>query len=119
MKHDASSATGHSISPVIQRAPEGSEEKKGLVESEEAKVDEVVPVPLAEDDEVRQPRIGRRPMAPTKAEIDEHHPSHLNYRSWCAHCRAGNARHDRHLVEPHYRERLGITFNADYAFITP
>ena len=35
----------------------------------------------AEDFEVRKHKIGRRPMAPTKAEIDEHFPMHLNYRS--------------------------------------
>ena len=39
--------------------------------------------------EVRKPRIARRPLLPTKAEIDEHYPLHLNYRSWCAHCVAG------------------------------
>ena len=63
--------------------------------------------------------MGRRPLAPTKAEIDEHYPLHLNYRSWCEHCRAGKARQDPHLVEPHDREKLGIAFNADYAFLTP
>ena len=31
--------------------------------------------------EVRKPRIGRRPLLPTKAEIEEHYPLHLNYRS--------------------------------------
>ena len=119
MRHDVCSAIGNSISPVIQRAPGVSDENKGLVESEEAKNEEVMPVPLAEDDEVRQPRVVRRPMAPTKAEIEEHYPLHLNFRSWCEHCMAGKGKHDPHRIEPHDRERLGITFNADYAFMSP
>ena len=32
---------------------------------------------------------------------------------------AGKGRQDPHRVEPHDRERLGITFNADYAFMSP
>ena len=35
--------------------------------------------------EVCRHRIARRPVLPTKAEIDEHYPFHLNYRSLCAH----------------------------------
>ena len=110
-----------SISPVTQRdgaIPEASSEVKELVESEEMKNSEVTPVPDAHD-EVRQPRVGRRPMAPTKAEIEEHYPLHLNFRSWCEHCCAGKARQDQHLIEPHDREKLGITFSADYAFLVP
>ncbi len=45
--------------------------------------------------EVRKPRVGKRPLLPTKAELEEHYPLHLNYRSWCPHCRAGKAREDR------------------------
>jgi hypothetical protein len=93
-------------------------EDRELEKSEKLEEIEVVPVPDG-DDEVRQPKVGRRPMAPTKAEVEEHYPLHLNYRSWCEHCRAGKGRQDPHLVEPHDRERLGITFSADYAFATP
>ena len=87
MMHEENNAVGNSVSPVSQRAPEVSEENKGLVESRELKGEEVLPVPVAEDDEVRQPRVGRRPQAPTKAEIEEHYPLHLNFRSWCEHTR--------------------------------
>ena len=108
-----------SISPMSHHdatQPEASLEQKALVETEVE--EEVVPVPEALE-EVRQPRIGRKPIAPTKADIEEHLPLHLNYRSWCEHCRAGKARQTQHLVEPHDRERLGITFSADYAFLSP
>ena len=70
-----------------------------------------------EDEEIRQPKIVRRPMLPTKAEVDEHYPLHLHYRSWCRHCRAGKARLAPYLVESADRERLGVTFSADYAFM--
>ena len=91
-------------------------EQKVLVEAEVEL--ENLPVPEAHE-QVRQPRIGRKPMAPTKAEVEEHLPLHLNYRSWCEHCLAGKARQAPHLTEPHGREKLGITFSADYAFLTP
>ena len=61
--------------------------------------------------------MGRRPELPTKAEIAEHFPLHLKYRSWCAHCRAGRARLAPHISEPQDRERIGITVNADFAFM--
>ena len=71
------------------------------------------------EDEIRRPKIGRRPLLPTKAEVDEHFPLHLHYRSWCKHCRAGKGRLAPHQVEAHDREKLGVTFSADYAFMTP
>jgi hypothetical protein len=72
---------------------------------------------VGDEEEVRKPRVGRRPILPTKAEVLEHFPLHLQYRSWCRHCRAGKGRLAPHVVEPPDRERLGITFSADYAFM--
>ena len=86
----------------------GEEEGEAKEEEEKEKI---------EDDEVRVPRVGRRPELPTKAEIAEHFPLHLKYRSWCAHCRAGRARLAPHISEPQDRERIGITVNADFAFM--
>ena len=54
----------------------------------------------AEGKESRKPNIARRPYTPSKAEVDEHLPLHLEYRSWCPHCVAGNrisAQHRRNL----------------------
>ena len=87
-----------------------------LVAEIENKDDEDIPVPDVHD-EVRRPRVGRRPILPTKADLEEHYPLHLNYRSWCEHCVAGKARLAQHKVEPSDRERLGVTFSADYAFM--
>ena len=78
-----------------------------------------VPVPPQPHEEVRNPRVARRPVLPTKAEIDEHFPLQLNYRSWCAHCVAGKARLAQHIVLEGDRERIGITIHMDYAFMTP
>ena len=114
-------AIGSSISPVTSNEPDDVGNTSGdreLVMSDGTQEREVNPAP-EDQEEIRQPKIGRRPMAPTKAEIEEHYPLHLSYRSWCEHCRAGKARQDQHRVEPHDREKLGITFNADYAFLTP
>ena len=68
---------------------------------------------------MRPPRVARRPVLPTKAEIEEHYPLHLNYRSWCEHCVAGKSRLAQHMVQPSYREILGgVTVHMDYAFMT-
>ena len=70
-----------------------------------------------EDIEVRKHKLGRQPLLPTKAEVDEHYPLHLHYRSWCRHCVAGKARSNQHATKDKNEERLGITWNADYAFM--
>ena len=63
---------------------------------------------------MRKPRVGRRPILPTKAEVEEHYPLHLHYRSWCRECSAGKGRLTPHLVEPPDMEKAGVTFSADY-----
>ena len=79
----------------------------------------IAPTPLesGEDIEVRRHKIGARLILPTKAEIAEHYPLHLNYRSWCKHCVAGKARATQHRTKDLNEERLGVTFHADYAFM--
>ena len=67
--------------------------------------------------EMRKPRVGARPVLPTKAEVEAHYPLHLEYRSWCAHCRAGKARMAPHQCEPADREKMGVTISCDYAFM--
>ena len=66
---------------------------------------------------MRKPKVSRRPVLPTKAEVDEHVPLHLHYRSWCRRCRAGRCGLAPHLVEPPDREKLGVIFSADSAFM--
>ena len=61
--------------------------------------------------------MGRRPVLPTKAEIDERFPLHLNDISWCEHCAACRARLAQHRVQPSDRERLGVTVSADHVFM--
>ena len=78
---------GFSISPLRQHdaaLPSGSSAQKELGEVEK-KDDHINPVPdiPGVEQHIRQPRVGRRPMSPTKAEVEEHLPLHLNYRSWC------------------------------------
>ena len=93
----------------------GVEEAKG--DEEEVPVPEPGEVPVPEPDEVRKSRVGRRPVLPTKADIENHYPLHLEYRDWCPHCVAGKAVMAQHQDEPSDRERLGVTVSADYAFM--
>ena len=58
-------------------------------------------------------------MAPTQAEVEEHLPLHFTYGSWCEVCRTGRGRQAPHIIEPHDRDKVGITFSADYAFRAP
>ena len=68
--------------------------------------------------EVRPPKIARKPVLPTKAEIDEHFPLHPHYRSWCKHCVAGKARSSPHLHKDREQdEKYGVTWHADYTFM--
>ena len=117
----------NSISPIDNKvasadATEEREDKEKEAEEERREEEDGQEGPedkgeAAEDFEVRVHKIGRRPMAPTKAEIEAHFPLHLNYRSWCKHCVAGKARLDQHRLDDPNRERLGITWSADYAFM--
>ena len=50
----------------------------------------------AEVDEGRAPRIQKKPMAPTKAEVEEHEVTHFPPRAWCKHCMAGYGISNQH-----------------------
>ena len=65
---------------------------------------------------MRKPRVGRRPILPTKAEVEDHYLLHPHYRDWCSACRAGKGRLAPHFVEPPDMLQFGVTFSADYAF---
>ena len=66
---------------------------------------------------MRRPRVKRKPIAPTKQEVADHFPLHLEYRSWCSHCVAGKAISDRHMSGDKHEESLGVTWHSDYAFM--
>jgi hypothetical protein len=58
----------------------------------------------------------RDPGAPTRAEVEEHEPNHLPFRSWCPECVAGrrdNPPHTRRTEE----ERQVPEVMLDYAFV--
>ena len=97
-------------------------------EGETTAADDLVhPEPLAADekaaDEVdgdnlgeRQPRIGRRPYTPTKAEVVDHNLLHVHSRSWCPSCVAGRSTLKQHRRQAAYEEAMGITTSVDYVF---
>ena len=63
------------------------------------------------EDEVDGEELGeRRPkIGPTKAEVDEHNPLHVHYRTWCPHCVAGRSISREHRNQAAYDEAMGIT----------
>ena len=65
----------------------------------------------------RQPKPGRRPNTPTKAEIEEHFPNHAHYRSWCPDCCAGRSISRQHRKRAPGEEPLGPTIRLDYTFM--
>ena len=69
------------------------------------------------DFEVRKHRVARKPTLPTKAEIEERFPLHLNYLSWCRHCVAGKARSNAHRRKDESDEKLGVMWSADYSLM--
>ena len=81
------------VSPIDNRSPfcgaaevKKDEDGNGSEAELEKAVEEAQEELEVEDEEIRKPRIGRRPVLLTKAEIDSHFPLHLNYRSWRKHC---------------------------------
>ena len=66
------------------------------------------------DEEVRKPRVGRRPILPTKAEVLEHFPLHLQYRSWCRHCVQARRPNTHHRSQPSTTHRAVPLLVADY-----
>ena len=72
-----------------------------------------------EADEARRPQVARRPITPSKAEVESHLPLHIEYRSWCPHCVAGRGismQHRQKLDDT--SSELGITVSLDYCFMT-
>ena len=71
-------------------------------------------------EEIRAPRVARRPYTPSKTEVEAHYPLHLEYRSWCPHCRAGRGISMQHRYCPDVDEsHIGVTWSLDYCFMTP
>ena len=71
-----------------------------------------------EESRPRKPRVGRVPITPTKADLEEHLPLHLEYREWCPHCVAGKSTGEQHRSRQE-EEALGSTVSVDYAFMVP
>ena len=83
------------------RSDEAAEKEKDEVEEEEAAA--------------VNPRVARRPAAPTKAMVLAHELHHADYRDWCEHCVAGKGvTHQHKQVE---REHDTAEFSIDYGFM--
>jgi hypothetical protein len=71
-----------------------------------------------EDDIARNPRVVRRPAAPTKATIMAHEVHHADYREWCAHCVAGKGVSHKHRMSDKESRSDTAEFCLDSAFMT-
>ena len=91
--YSVSPFVGFNAAPLFGTASAAQDEEVNKVEIDEAAppVEAAGPILQAEEeqadvrggvgeDEIRRPKIGRRPVLPTKAEVDEHFPLHLQYR---------------------------------------
>lgn len=71
-----------------------------------------------EEDIARNPKVARRPAAPTKAMIMAHEVHHADYRERCEHCVAGNGVSHTHRTSDRESRSDIAEFCLDYAFIT-
>ena len=68
------------------------------------------------EEEAANPKVARKPTAPTKAMVLAHEVHHADYREWCKHCRAGKGISHQHRISE--REGQLAEFSIDYAFMT-
>ena len=104
------------VRPLLPLTEGGSSASAdGGMATDEAVIDKAI---HENDDEnlARQPRIARRPHAPTKAEVVAHMTLHAEYRDWCPHCVHGRGISHQHRTSKN--EKLGREFSLDYAFMT-
>lgn len=94
--------------PVIAVEGEQGDEGKAKDDIEdEAEIEEAA---------ARNPKVVRRPAAPTKAMIAAHECHHADYREWCEHCVAGKGVSHQHRSSEK-SERSHAEFSVDYAFM--
>ena len=101
----SSSSSAGSRSENPREAEAGSSESSERADREPVRI---------ESEESRKPRVARRPNTPTRAEVEEHLPLHIEYRSWCPHCVAGRGVSDQHRTNTGEKsEDLGATVSLD------
>ena len=84
--------------------------ERGLCSGEGIETTEFV-----DGNEVRQPRVPVRPYSPTQADLKEHYPLHLHYRSWCPDCVHGKG-HSKHHRSSNSEPSGEVTWHMDYCF---
>ena len=106
------------MSRILERPDDKS--KDGQATIKEASIERVSLSPMdsegqeiVEQQEVRSQNVAPRPKAPTQAEIDDHEPLHLEYRSWCPHCVYGRGHPNHHRASN--SEVVDATWQMDYA----
>ena len=89
--------TVRTLYPLAEGAPgiavEGEQGNRVEPEGDSEEMAEV------EEATARDPKVARRPAAPTKAMVLAHEVHHADYREWCEHCVAGKGISHQHLKD--------------------
>ena len=79
--------------------------------------DEAVPPPPAAHPVARRVRVLPKPVAPTRAQREEHEVTHLKYEPWCEHCVKGKGLNDPHrTLKKHINDDATPVISMDFAF---
>ena len=79
--------------------------------------DEAVPPPPTPHPVARRVRVPPKPVAPTRAQREEHEVTHLKYEPWCAHCVKGKGLNDPHrTLKKHNNDDATPVISMDLAF---
>ena len=124
----------HSIRPMLSNAgAEGKGEKGG--EDLEGAPESVRAAVLGKDAQLRGNRAGgeqtaeedaeskaprlppKRPVNPTKDEIEKHMPLHIPPMWWCTFCRNGHGISNQHRSKADGEDAIGVTISMDYCFL--
>jgi hypothetical protein len=67
--------------------------------------------------EGQEPKVPKRAVRPTEAEVDTHYAAHIPFRSWCPYCVAGKAKSEPHLQSEECTPCDSNIVCMDYAFL--
>ena len=95
------------------------DKQEDVKEQPEVAEDDKVTCMPCEDDEAEVPLVVRKPVTPSKKEIEEHELTHCPFRSWCEHCVRGQAKDSPHRTVAGELGQSDVTrVVLDYCFIT-
>ena len=119
MTHRDAQASADDV-PQVAQAEEGRVPRRRERESPDQEMARAleVEIPRIGIREEAIPSVGvRRPIAPSRAEREEHDRTHIPYRDWCECCVRGRGQEDAHRQSSNTGEYQVPQFGADYWFL--